>query len=59
MKSLSIGRLISFIGILILSAGLICNSFELISAVVFRAIVSLGIITETAALVIGLKQNCF
>lgn len=59
MKNLSIGRLIGFIGILILSIGLICNAFEFISITAFRIIVLVGIIIEVVALVFILKRNEF
>lgn len=59
MKNISTGRLISFIGILILSIGLICNGFELVSITVFRIIVLVGIIMQVIALVFILKKNEF
>lgn len=59
MKNVSIGRLISFIGILILSIGLICNSFEFVSVTLFRMIVLVGIITEIIALIFILKKSEF
>ena len=57
MKKLSIGRIISFIGILILAIGLICNSFELISLAAFRIIVLAGIITQMVALILILTKK--
>ncbi len=59
MKNISTGRLISFIGILTLSIGLICNGFELVSITVFRIIVLVGIIMQVIALVFILKKNEF
>ena len=59
MKKIGIGRLISFIGILILSIGLICNGFELVSLAAFRIIVLVGIIMEAIALVFILKKSEF
>jgi len=59
MKNISIGRLISFIGILILCIGLICNGFELLSITAFRIIVLVGIIAQVIALVFTLKKNEF
>ena len=57
MKRLSIGRIISFIGILILAIGLIFNSFELISLTAFRIIVLVGIITQIVALILILTKK--
>lgn len=57
MKNVAIGRLISSIGILLLSIGLICNGFELVSIAVFRIIVLVGIIAQAIALVFILKKN--
>lgn len=59
MKNVAIGRLISSIGILLLSIGLICNGFELVSIAVFRIIVLVGIIAQAIALVFILKKNEF
>ena len=59
MKEIRIGRLIARIGILVLSTGLICNAFEIISLTVFRIIVLAGIITEVIALVFTLKKSEF
>ena len=59
MKKISIGRLISLIGILVMSIGLICNAFELISIVAFRIIVLVGIIMEVVALIFILKKSEF
>ena len=59
MKNVSIGRLTLFIGTLILSIGLICNSFELVSVTLFRIIVLVGIITEIIALIFILKKSEF
>ncbi|MBP3314054.1 MAG: hypothetical protein J6K84_05325 [Oscillospiraceae bacterium] len=59
MKKMSIGRLLSFIGILFLSIGLICNGFELVSVAVFRGIVLVGIILQAIALVFILKNSEF
>lgn len=59
MKKTSIGRLISLVGILVLSIGLICNAFEFISITAFRIIVLVGIITEVAALILILKKSEF
>ena len=59
MKEIRIGRLIALIGILVLSTGLICNAFEIISLTVFRIIVLAGIITEVIALVFTLKKSEF
>ena len=59
MKKISIGRLISIIGILILSIGLICNAFEFVSIKAFRVIVLVGIIVHVIALVFALKKNNF
>ena len=59
MKKIGIGRLISLIGILLLSTGLICNSFEFVSVTLFRMIVLVGIITEIIALIFILKKSEF
>lgn len=59
MKKISIGRLISLIGILVLSIGLICNAFEIVSITAFRIIVLIGIIAEVVALIIILKRSEF
>ena len=56
-RKISAGQLISIIGILILSAGLLCNGFELISITVFRVIMAIGIITQVIALILILKNN--
>lgn len=53
------GRLISLTGVLILSIGLICNGFEVISAAAFRVIVLVGIMVQVAALVCSLKKKEF
>ena len=53
----SLGRLVSSIGTLILSVGLICNGFEIISNSVFRLIVLVGIIVHLIALGIILKRK--
>ena len=55
----SFGRIVSAIGILILSAGLLCNSFDLISNEVFRISVLIGIIIHFVALCIILKRDEF
>ncbi len=59
MKNISIGRLTSSIGTLILSLGLICNGLKLISITAFRIIVLVGIIAHVIALVFALKKNEF
>ncbi|MBQ3140820.1 MAG: hypothetical protein IJC25_02525 [Clostridia bacterium] len=59
MKNVSIGRLISLLGILILSVGLICSGFELVSVTVFRIIVLVGIVTQAIALIVILKKKEF
>lgn len=59
MKKIGIGRLISLIGILFLSIGLICNAFEFVSITAFRIIVLIGIITEVVALIFILKKSEF
>lgn len=59
MKNISTGRLISSIATLLLSIGLICNGFELISITAFRIIVLVGIIVQVIALVFILKKNEF
>ncbi len=59
MKKISIGRLISFIGILVLSIGLICNAFEFVPIPAFRIIVLVGIIMEVVALIFILKKSEF
>lgn len=56
-RKISIGRFISIIGTLILCAGLLCNSFELISITVFRIIIAIGIIAQVVALFFILKKN--
>ena len=56
---ISTGRLLSFLGILILCAGLLCNAFEWISNAAFRAIVLAGIITQVAAFIFIIKSNEF
>lgn len=55
----SLGKLVSSIGTLILSVGLICNGFEIISNDVFRLIVLVGIIVHLIALGIIVKRNEF
>ena len=57
MKKMSAGRLISIIGILILSIGLICNAFEFMSITAFRGIVFAGIVIEVIALIFILKKS--
>lgn len=59
MKKISIGRIISLIGILVLSIGLICNAFEFVSIAAFRIIVLVGIIMEVIALIIILMKSEF
>lgn len=59
MKKIGIGRLVSLIGILVLSVGLVCNAFEIVSITAFRMIVLAGIITEVIALVFILKKSEF
>ena len=59
MRRIGIGRLTSLIGILVLSIGLICNAFEIVSITAFRIIVLAGIIAEVAALILILKKNEF
>lgn len=59
MKNISIGRLISSIGILVLSIGLICNGFEFISITAFRIIVLIGIVFQAIALGFILKKSEF
>ena len=59
MKNVRIGRLISLLGILILSVGLICSGFELVSVTVFRIIVLVGIVTQAIALIVILKKKEF
>ena len=58
-RKYSVGRIVSIIGILILCVGLLCNSFELISTAVFRAVVLVGIIVNLIALCIILKRDEF
>ena len=55
----SVGRIVSVIGILILSMGLLLNGFELISNTIFRVIVLVGIIVNLVALCIILKKEEF
>lgn len=55
----SLGKLVSFIGTLVLGVGLICNGFEIISINVFRLIVLIGIIVHLIALGIILKEKEF
>ncbi|MGN0538286.1 MAG: hypothetical protein ACI4KI_00350 [Candidatus Fimenecus sp.] len=59
MKKISIGRLISLIGILVLSIGLVFNAFEFVSIAAFRIIVLVGIIAEVLALILILKKSEF
>ena len=59
MKKIGISRLISLIGILVLSIGLICNGFEFVSITAFRIIVLIGIILEVVALIFILKRSEF
>ena len=59
MKKIGIGRLISLIGIWLLSIGLICYAFEFVSITAFRIIVLIGIITEVVALIFILKKSEF
>ncbi len=59
MKNISNGRLVSFIGTFIISIGLICNGFELISITAFRIITLVGIIVHVIALVFALKKKEF
>ena len=58
-KKWSMGRIVSFIGILILCVGLLCNSFELISNTQFRVVVLVGTIVNLIALCIILKREEF
>ena len=59
MNKISIGRLNSLIGVLVLSMGLICNAFEIVSSAAFRIIVLVGIITEVVALIFTIKKSEF
>ena len=59
MKKISIGNLISLIGILFMSIGLIFNAFEIVSITVFRIIILVGIIAEVIALIFILKKSEF
>lgn len=59
MKKTSIGRLLGFVGIIILSVGLLCNSFEVISIDIFRIITLIGIVVEIVALFFILKRKEF
>lgn len=56
---IGIGRWISMIGILILSAGLLCHGLEAISDTAFRVITLIGIIVQITALVFILKKKEF
>lgn len=59
MKNVSIGRLILFIGMLIVCIGLICNGFEIVSVTQFRIIVLVGVIAEIIAIIFILKKGEF
>lgn len=59
MKNISIARIVSLIGILVLSTGLILNSFELISTRAFRIITLLGLVVEVSALFLTFRKNEF
>ena len=56
-RKVSVGQLISMIGTLILCVGLFCNGFEIISVVVFRIMIAIGIIVHVIALFFILKKN--
>ena len=56
-RTVSVGQLTSMIGTLILCAGLFCNGFELISNILFRIIVVIGILVHVVALFFVLKKN--
>ncbi len=58
-KKLSLARIISSIGILILCAGLICNAFELINVFIFRITTLIGIIIQIIALIVAFKRKEF
>ncbi len=58
-KKLSLARIISYIGILVLCAGLICNAFELINVFIFRITTLIGIIIQVIALIVDLNEKNF
>jgi len=59
MKRIGSGRLISLIGILVMSAGLICNAFEIVSVRSFRMIVLVGIVMEVSTFIFVLQKSEF
>ena len=59
MKNLSIGRFISITGIVVLWAGLLLDGFGVISNVIFRVIMIVGVILQAIALFFILKRNEF
>lgn len=59
MKKISLGRLISAIGVLELGISLLLFSFDVVSKPIFRVAVSIGVAIQIAALVISLKRNEF
>ena len=56
-RKTSAGQLLSLLGTLLLCAGLILNSFEIVSAAVFRLIVLAGVIVHAISLAIILKRS--
>lgn len=56
-RKTSAGQLLSLLGTLLLCAGLILNSFEIVSAVVFRLIVLAGVIVHAISLAVILKRS--
>ncbi len=56
-RKISVGQIISIIGTLVISIGLICNGFELVPVGVFRAIALVGIALQVVALVLILSRK--
>lgn len=58
-RKVGIGQLISIIGTLIICVGLFCNGLEIVSNMLFRIIVLVGIIAQVIAIVFILKRKEF
>ena len=58
-KRHSPGRWISALGTLMLCAALVCNSFSLLSAGLFRALVLIGVAVQLSALIVSLRTGRF
>lgn len=59
MKKLSLARIMSFISILVICAGLIFNAFELINTFIFRITTLIGIIIQIIAIIVAFKRKEF